>query len=183
MSTQPAGYQTPVTAWDISRIPVPSDFNRIEQNVNAIEDGDRTVDPSVVGTGNTASLRTLLDWIVNAIKRVAGVSTWYGAPDIVRTADLTSLSASLSASLAAKAAKAPGLSLDSLGLGFVGASWIPPVGWYMVAANYADSAVVQINVSGWHGNDPVGGLIYSDGSNVRIYANAACTLYIGQLSV
>lgn len=80
MSTTPQGWQTPKTNWQAADIVHPSDFNRIEGNAQAIETGNRTLDQTQVPTGNTGSLRQLLDWIANRIKAITGAANWYDAP-------------------------------------------------------------------------------------------------------
>lgn len=81
MGTAPNGYNTPKTNWAAGNIPAASDFNRIEMNIQAVEEGQRTIDPAQVPTSNTGSLRQLLDWFANRIKAVTGKTNWYDAPD------------------------------------------------------------------------------------------------------
>ena len=80
MSTAPQGWQTPKTNWQAADIVHPSDFNRIEGNAQAIESGSRTLDPSQAPSGNTGSLRQLLDWFANRIRAITGAANWYNAP-------------------------------------------------------------------------------------------------------
>jgi len=80
VSTAPQGWQNPKTNWQAADIVHPSDFNRIEGNIQAIESGSRTLDPSQVPSGNTGSLRQLLDWFVNRLKAITGATNWYDAP-------------------------------------------------------------------------------------------------------
>lgn len=89
MSTAPNGYQTPKTNWASADVPTPSDFNRIEGNVQAIESGSRTIDPTQAPASNVGTLRQLLDWFANRIKAITGKANWYDAPDLTlaQTAD------------------------------------------------------------------------------------------------
>lgn len=80
MSSAPSGYQAPKTNWKSADVPLPTDLNRIEGNIQAIESGSRTLDPSQVPSGNTGSLRQLLDWFANRIKAITGTTNWYDAP-------------------------------------------------------------------------------------------------------
>lgn len=80
MSSQPTGWQTPKTNWQSADVPLPSDFNRIEGDIQAIEDGLRTLDPSQAPSGNSGSLRQFLDWFANRLKAIAGAANWYDAP-------------------------------------------------------------------------------------------------------
>ena len=80
MSTAPQGWQNPRTNWQAADIVHPSDFNRIEGNIQSIESGSRTLDPSQVPSGNTGSLRQLLDWFANRLKAITGESNWYDSP-------------------------------------------------------------------------------------------------------
>lgn len=78
MSTAPSGYSTPYTTWTSNDGIANTDLNRIEDNTEAIETGDRTLSPAEPD-GNTGNLRELLDWFAYAIKgnRLYG-SNWYG---------------------------------------------------------------------------------------------------------
>lgn len=80
MSTAPNGYQTPKTNWASADVPTPSDFNRVEGNIQAIESGSRTIDPAQAPSGNVGTLRQLLDWFANRIKAILGTTNWYDAP-------------------------------------------------------------------------------------------------------
>jgi len=77
VSTAPQGWQDPRTNWQAADIVHPSDFNRVEGNIEAIESGSRTLDPSQAPTGNTGSLRQLLDWFANRLKAISGEANWY----------------------------------------------------------------------------------------------------------
>jgi len=80
MGTAPNGYNTPKTNWQANNVPLASDFNRIEGNIQAIEENLRTIDPAQVPTSNQGSLRQLLDWFANRIKAITGKTNWYDAP-------------------------------------------------------------------------------------------------------
>lgn len=80
MGTAPNGYNTPKTNWAAGNIPAASDFNRIEMNIQAVEEGQRTIDPAQVPASNTGSLRQLLDWFANRIKAITGKTNWYDTP-------------------------------------------------------------------------------------------------------
>ncbi|MBC7340879.1 MAG: hypothetical protein H5U02_00235 [Clostridia bacterium] len=82
MGTAPTGYQTPKTNWAAGNIPTAQDFNRIEGNVQAVEEGSRTIDPTQAPTSNIGTLRQLLDWFANRIKAITGKTNWYDAPDL-----------------------------------------------------------------------------------------------------
>lgn len=80
MSTTPQGWQTPKTNWQAADIVHPSDFNRIEGDLQAIETGQRTLDPSQAPSGNSGSLRQILSWFANRIRAITGAANWYDAP-------------------------------------------------------------------------------------------------------
>lgn len=82
MSTPPNGWQDPKTNWQAPDVPLSGDFNRIEGNINAIEQGNRTIDPAQGPTGNVGTLRQFLDWFANCIKAITGKANWWEAPDI-----------------------------------------------------------------------------------------------------
>ena len=82
MSTAPQGWQTPKTNWQAADIVHPSDLNRIEGNIQAIESGSRTLDPSQVPSGNSGSLRQILSWFANRIKAIMGTTNWWDAPPV-----------------------------------------------------------------------------------------------------
>lgn len=81
MSTTPQGWQTPKTNWQAADIVHPSDFNRIEGDLQAVELGSRTVDQSLAPSGNSGTLRQFLSWFANRIRAITGESNWWGAPD------------------------------------------------------------------------------------------------------
>jgi RNase P/RNase MRP subunit p29 len=80
MSTAPQGWQNPKTNWQAADVVNPSDFNRIEGNIQAIESGSRTLDPSQAPSGNSGPLRQVLDWFANRLKVITGAANWYDAP-------------------------------------------------------------------------------------------------------
>lgn len=80
MGTAPNGYNTPKTNWAAGNVPTASDFNRIEGNIYAIEEGSRTIDPTQVPASNQGTLRQFLDWFANRIKAITGKTNWYDAP-------------------------------------------------------------------------------------------------------
>lgn len=79
MST-PNGWQEPKQNWKSGDPVGQADFNRIEGNINAIENGERTLDPSQAPTSNTGTLRQLLNWIANRIKAILGTTNWWDNP-------------------------------------------------------------------------------------------------------
>jgi len=80
MGTAPNGYNTPKTNWTAGNVPTASDFNRIEMNIKAVEEGQRTIDPAQVPASNQGSLRQFLDWFANRIRAITGKANWYDAP-------------------------------------------------------------------------------------------------------
>lgn len=66
--------------WQAADVVLPSDFNRIEGNINAIEVAPRTLDPDQTPSGNTGTLRQVLSWFANRIKAITGQSNWWQAP-------------------------------------------------------------------------------------------------------
>ena len=80
MSTAPQGWQNPKTNWQAADIVHPSDFNRIEGNIQAIESGQRTLDPTQAPSGNQGTLRQMLDWFANRIRAITGGNNWWDAP-------------------------------------------------------------------------------------------------------
>ena len=82
MGTAPQGWQTPKTDW-ITEDPVGNgDLNRIEQNEESIENGNRTIDDAQTPSSDIGSLRNFLDWLANRIKAIIGKTNWYDAPSI-----------------------------------------------------------------------------------------------------
>ena len=86
MSTAPSGWQNPKMNWGSPDVPLPPDFNRIESNINAIEQGARTLDPSQAPTGNQGTLRQILSWFANRIRAITGTTNWYDSPPTTLTA-------------------------------------------------------------------------------------------------
>jgi|GEM_PF-6253302 len=80
MSTPPDGWQAPKMNWNSGNNPNPTDFNRIEGNPNAIENGNRTLDDSQVPGSDEGTLREILDWMCNRIKEITGETNWYDNP-------------------------------------------------------------------------------------------------------
>src|SRR5690606_12033384 len=80
MSTAPQGWQNRKTNWQAADSVHPTDLNRIEGNIQAIETGQRTLDPSLAPNSNSGTLRQILSWMANRIRAITGGSTWYGAP-------------------------------------------------------------------------------------------------------
>jgi len=84
--TAPTGWKTPKTNWASADVILPEDVNRIEGNINAIEQGSRTIDPSQAPTGVAGNLRNFLDWFANRIKVILGTTNWHDAPPTTLTA-------------------------------------------------------------------------------------------------
>lgn len=80
MSTAPEGYQTPKTDWAAEDALTTTAFNRIEDNINSIETGSRTVDQGQAPSGPAGSLRQFLDWFANRLKAITGEANWWTAP-------------------------------------------------------------------------------------------------------
>ena len=93
MSNPPSGYNTPKTNWQSADVVLPTDLNRIEGNINAIETGSRTIDPAQSPSGNSGSLRQWLDWFPNMIKKITGKTNWYDTPDTTLAAAKTHIDA------------------------------------------------------------------------------------------
>ena len=85
-STAPSGFQTPKTNWQPADVVQPSDLNRIEGNINAIEQGARTLNQAQAPSGNAGSLRQILSWLANRIRAITGMTNWYDAPPTTLTA-------------------------------------------------------------------------------------------------
>lgn len=78
MSTAPTGWQTPRATWLNSHPIFEADLNRIEQNINVAETGNRTVDPGNSDVmSNTGNLRQLLSWITRKIHEMGGETNWF----------------------------------------------------------------------------------------------------------
>ena len=81
MSSTPSGWATPKKNWSSADIVSSTDLNRVEGNIDALDNGARTLDPAQAPTGNVGTLRQLLDWFANCIKAITGKTNWYDAPD------------------------------------------------------------------------------------------------------
>ena len=87
-------WQTPITTWGQPGQTVPGvdDFNRIEGNINYIEEESRT--PSDTATpAASGKLSLLLNYIVSMIKAITGKANWYTAPDTTLAAAKTHIDA------------------------------------------------------------------------------------------
>lgn len=142
MSTEPQGWQVPKTNWQPSDPVGVTDMNRIEGNVKAIETGSRTIDPAQAPSGNSGTLRQLLDWLANRIRAITGTANWYDAPPIT----LTLADAKFDGSSGHTHAGAPG---DA-----------PPV------AKIADDAVTASGELVWHAGNS--GRVITLQSDVRV---------------
>ena len=80
MSSMPEGWQDPKTNWSPEDPVGPGDLTRIERNAQAIELGDRTVDPAQAPAGNIGTLGQILSWIANRIKAITGGANWWSTP-------------------------------------------------------------------------------------------------------
>ena len=83
---------------------LPTDLNRIEGNINAIETGSRTIDPAQSPSSNSGSLRQWLDWLPNMIKKITGKTNWYDNPDTTLAAAKTHIDATSAHSATSAAA-------------------------------------------------------------------------------
>lgn len=81
MSEKPAGWVSPKIDWTSLDAPTSIDPNRIETNIEEIEDGNRTLVPGEVPTGNTGVLGRILSWFTNRIHVIVGGTNWWDAPD------------------------------------------------------------------------------------------------------
>jgi len=86
MSNAPSGFQTPKTNWQPVDVVQHSDLNRIEGNINAIEQGARTLNQAQAPSGNEGSLHQILSWLANRIRAITGMTNWYDAPPTTLTA-------------------------------------------------------------------------------------------------
>ena len=82
MSSNPSGWATPKKNWSSADIVSSTDLNRVEGNIDALDNGARTLDPAQAPTGNVGTLRQLLDWFANCIKAITGAANWYDSPII-----------------------------------------------------------------------------------------------------
>ena len=144
MSNPPTGYNTPKTNWKSADVVLPTDLNRIEGNINAIETGSRTIDPAQSPSGNSGSLRQWLDWFPNMIKKITGKTNWYDTPDTTLAAAKTHIDAT-TVHGATNAATANRIILrDASGRAKVAA---PLASADIATKGYVDSAVSVVGVS------------------------------------
>ncbi|BBI32057.1 hypothetical protein [Cohnella abietis] len=71
------------TNWNNNDTVTEQDLNRIEKGVSdahSFDINDVTISASEAPTGNTASPKKLLSWIIYMIKAITGKSTWYATP-------------------------------------------------------------------------------------------------------
>lgn len=73
-------WQTPKTNWTPSDAPTSSDFNKIEGNINYIEEESRTPSQTETPAGS-GKLSVLLNYIATMIKSITGKTNWYNTPD------------------------------------------------------------------------------------------------------
>lgn len=86
-------WQTPKTNWTPSDAPTSSDFNKIEGNINYIEEESRT--PSQTETPvASGKLSVLLNYIATMIKSITGKTNWYNTPDTTLAAAKSHMDAS-----------------------------------------------------------------------------------------
>ena len=86
MSSNPSGWATPKKNWSSADIVSSTDLNRVEGNIDALDNGARTLDPAQAPTGNSGSLRQILSWLANRIRAITGMANWYDAPPTTLTA-------------------------------------------------------------------------------------------------
>lgn len=75
MSSAPNGWQTPRTVWAAGEGIPYSALNRIESNIDRIENSNRTLTPAQP-TGNTSTLRSFLDQLAYQISKIIK-RNWY----------------------------------------------------------------------------------------------------------
>ena len=80
MADELTGWQEPKRNWAAPDRPSDGDFNRIEENIYAVELGERTVSDATAPTGTPGNLRQLINWILNRLKAITGKAPWYTAP-------------------------------------------------------------------------------------------------------
>lgn len=73
-------WQTPKTNWQAGNIPTANDFNRIEGNINYIEQENRTPNQAATPAAS-GPLGSILNFFAAQIKRITGKTNWYDAPD------------------------------------------------------------------------------------------------------
>ena len=72
-------WSTPKTDYAGNYSPTPTDFNRIEGNIDYIENDSRTPSQTATPTAS-GKLSVLLNFIVTQIKKITGGANWYTAP-------------------------------------------------------------------------------------------------------
>lgn len=77
----PSGWQTPRMNWDKTSFLSPDDIIRIEQNINAIENGIRSIDDTKAPQ-SSGNLHDILDYFANRLKAITGKNSWLESPDI-----------------------------------------------------------------------------------------------------
>ena len=93
MSSNPSGWATPKKNWSSADVVSPTDLNRVEGNIDALDNGARTLDPAQAPTGNTGTLRQFLDWFANRLKTITGTTNWYDTPPTTLQAAKTHMDA------------------------------------------------------------------------------------------
>ena len=86
-------WQTPKTNWIPSDAPTSSDFNKIEGNINYIEEESRTPSQTETPAGS-GKLSVLLNYIATMIKSITGKTNWYNTPDTTLAAAKSHMDAS-----------------------------------------------------------------------------------------
>ncbi|SMB97732.1 hypothetical protein SAMN00808754_1930 [Thermanaeromonas toyohensis ToBE] len=74
-------WQTPKTNWAAGNVPTAADFNRIEGNINYIEQESRTPDQTATPAAS-GPLQAILNFFAALLKAITGKTNWYDAPDI-----------------------------------------------------------------------------------------------------
>ncbi len=74
-------WQTPKTNWGQAgqTVPVATDFNRIEGNINYIEEESRTPSQTAIPAAS-GKLSLILSYFATQIKKITGKTNWYDAP-------------------------------------------------------------------------------------------------------
>jgi hypothetical protein len=144
MSNPPSGYNTPKTNWQSADVVLPTDLNRIEGNINAIETGSRTIDPAQSPSGNSGSLRQWLDWFPNMVKKITGKTNWYDTPDTTLAAAKTHIDATSAHSATSAAAANRIILRDASGRAQVAS---PSAAADIATKGYVDSAVPSLVAS------------------------------------
>jgi len=114
MSSNPSGWTTPKKNWSSADIVSSTDLNRVEGNIDALDNGARTLDPAQAPTGNSGSLRQILSWLANRIRAITGMANWWDAPPTTLQAVKTHMDAAAAEAVAAvKAADGAGSGFDA----------------------------------------------------------------------